>query len=117
LNSGVDNSKQFDYMDRYAEASGLGNKKGYKAEMDYDGTLRYSYIDEETGERTAEKEVTKEEIASALATSEALTNLNNVATNLAGTFQFLETVGGEAGKGIKSFLTGEGMSKGSTEAL
>lgn len=117
LNSGLNNDKQEDYMKRYAEASGLGDKKGYKAEMDYDGTLKYSYIDEETGERTEEKEVTTEEISSTLATSEALNGLVTTAGVLNSTMANLANeISKEEAGAPRGFLTGEGASKKSLEA-
>ena len=102
------NAASKEAMEKYAKAAGLDQLKNYKV-TNYkgDGTVEYSYIDDEGKEQ--KKLVTAEEIAAKLAAAEAEEKLKDATDNLLNTFKSLDASGKDYDQAMKQFLASEDL--------
>lgn len=91
-------------FDKYAELSGLNEKRGLEFEgRNNDGKLEYSYLDENNQRQKAE--VIEDEIAMTLAAAEAEEKLTEVSSGLVSQLQKLDEAGGASSEALKKFLS------------
>jgi len=106
-------------MAAYEKELGLKELKGYQVEnYKRDGSVEYSYIDEEGKRQT--KEATAEEIAATLAVADANNELEKTASAVTSQLQQIERTGGAASDALKDFVTNENFyssTKGDIEAV